>query len=209
MRGERGAIESGEASACFSARRCTRWVLSLSSWTFTRRTATFSATTPASRTATSTIQTTPPATPRRACGRRFGADFGRGRERGRGAGSAGAASLQEAMALLLAPGLDRGAQPRRRGARVRRQLCRRRLDRPARERPQLRLVPADADREVGRAGTALLARAQEALHDPVLERVEADHGEAAAGAQHLERLGQRGFERAELVVHGDPQRLED
>ena len=56
-----------------------RWVSSWSSCTFSRRTATFSATTPASRTATSTIQTTPPATPRRACGLRFGAGFGFGR----------------------------------------------------------------------------------------------------------------------------------
>ncbi len=52
-------------------------------------------------------------------------------------------------------------------------------------------------------------RTEEALDDPVLERVEADHGEPAAGPQHLERRGQRGLERAELVVDGDPQRLED
>src|SRR3954462_7477774 len=126
MRGEAATIESCEASACFSARRCPRWVLSLSSWTFTRSTATFSATTPASRTATTAIQTTPPATPRRACGFRFGAGFGRGRgrgrERGRGEGSVGAASLQEATALLLASALDRRAQPCGRGARVRGEL---------------------------------------------------------------------------------------
>src|SRR5690349_5255118 len=204
MRGEAAAIESCEAIACFSARRWARWVSSLSSWTFSRRTATFSATTPARSTATTTIQTTPPATPRRACGFRFGAGFGRGRERGRGDGSAGAASLQEATALLLASGLDRGAQPGRGGARVRRQLARRRLDGPARERAQLGLVAADAHREVRRARAALLARAQEALHDPVLERVEADHREAAAGAQHLECLGERRLERAELIVDRDP-----
>src|SRR6478736_4172307 len=183
MRGEAAAIESCEASSCFSARSCARWVSSLSSWTFSRRTATFSATTPVSRTATTAIQTTPPATPRRARGLRLGAGLGFGRDRGRGEGSAGAASLQEAMALLVPATLDRCAQPG--------------------------LVAADANREVRRAGTALLARAQEALDDSVLQRMEADDGKPAAGPQHLERLRQRVLERAELVVDRDPEGLED
>ena len=66
--------------------------------------------------------------------------------------------------------------------------------------------------QIGKSGGHVQPRllgAQEALDDPVLERVEADHGEPAAGPQHLERVGQRGLERAELVVDGDPQRLED
>ena len=68
---------------------------------------------------------------------------------------------------------------------------------------------ADAGREVGRAGAAVLLRAQELLDDPVLERVERDHAEPAAGPQHLERRRQRALERAELVVDLDAQRLED
>ena len=68
---------------------------------------------------------------------------------------------------------------------------------------------AGAAREVGRAGAAVLAVAQEALDDPVLERVERDHREAAVRTQHLERGRERALERAELVVDLDPQRLED
>ena len=49
----------------------------------------------------------------------------------------------------------------------------------------------------------------ELLHDPVLERVEADHRETPTRAQHLERGGKRRLELAQLVVDGDAQRLED
>src|SRR5882724_8565994 len=38
--------------------------------------------------------------------------------------------------------------------------------------------------------------------------MEADHREPAPGPQHRECGGQRGLERAELVVHRNPQRLE-
>src|SRR5581483_7395556 len=72
-----------------------------------------------------------------------------------------------------------------------------------------RLRAADAHREVGRAGAALLLRPQEALHDPVLERMERDHSEASARPQHLERRGQRPLDGAELVVDLDAERLED
>ena len=71
------------------------------------------------------------------------------------------------------------------------------------------VAPQAQTREVGRAGAAVLAVAQEALDDPVLERVERDHREPAVRPQHLERRGQRALERAELVVDLDPQRLED
>ena len=73
----------------------------------------------------------------------------------------------------------------------------------------LRLLPADADRKLGRARAALRAIAQEPLDDPVLERVEADDGEPAARPQHLERRRETDLERLELVVDRDPQRLED
>ena len=75
--------------------------------------------------------------------------------------------------------------------------------------PQRRLLAADADREVGRARASLRLLRDEALHDPVLERVERDHREPAARPQHLERRGKRRLEGAELVVHGDAQGLED
>src|SRR4029079_7715364 len=63
--------------------------------------------------------------------------------------------------------------------------------------------------KVGRASAAPLPLAEEPLHDPVLERVEGDDGEAAAGLQHLERRWQGVRERVELVVDRDPQSLED
>src|SRR5258708_2895980 len=69
-------------------------------------------------------------------------------------------------------------------------------------------MAAHAHREVRRAHAAALLLAPEVLDDPVLERVERNAGEAAAGTQHLERGGQRNLERRELVVHGDAQRLE-
>jgi hypothetical protein len=39
--------------------------------------------------------------------------------------------------------------------------------------------------------------------------VEADHGDSASRAEHLERGGKTDLERLELVIHLDPQRLED
>src|SRR6266540_4447439 len=69
-------------------------------------------------------------------------------------------------------------------------------------------MAADADRELGRAHAPPLLVAKEPLDDAILERVEADHREPAARAQHLERGRQRLLERAELVVDSDPKRLE-
>src|SRR4051812_40558268 len=70
-------------------------------------------------------------------------------------------------------------------------------------------VAADADREVRRAGAAAFLVAQELLDDPVLERVERNHGEASARTEHFERSRERSLERTELVVHRDAKRLED
>src|SRR4029453_10846944 len=78
-----------------------------------------------------------------------------------------------------------------------------------REDARIGLFAADADRKLRRARASLCAIAEEPLHDPVLERVEADDGDPAARAQHLERRREPGLERLELVVHLDPQRLED
>src|SRR6478735_3794061 len=101
-----------------------------------------------------------------------------------------------------------GAQPGRGRTRVVGQLVRARPDRLAVQPPELRLAPAHADGEVGRADAATLEPLEEALDDSVLERVERDHGEATARTQHLERRGKRLFELAELVVDCDPERLE-
>ena len=81
-------------------------------------------------------------------------------------------------------------------------------DRAARDQLGLGLAAADADREVRRADAPARALGEEALHAPVLERVEGDRGEPAAGAQQIPGRRQRALERAELVVHGDPDRLE-
>src|SRR6185312_16746394 len=114
--------------------------------------------------------------------------------------------------LLLArrpSDLDRGPQPRRGRSRVAGRLPRAGPDRPARRRPQHRLLAADADRKVGRASAAVLLVAEETLDDPVLQRVEADHREPAARIQEVDRGRQRILERRQLVVHRDPERLED
>ena len=70
-------------------------------------------------------------------------------------------------------------------------------------------MTADADGEVRRTHAAARLVAHEPLHDPVLERVEGDDGEPAARSKHPHRIRKRRLERAELVVHGDPQSLED
>ena len=64
-------------------------------------------------------------------------------------------------------------------------------------------------RQVARAGRQrAAARLQEALHDPVLEAVEGDDGEAAAGRKHLLGGREPALELGELLVHVDADRLE-
>src|SRR5439155_4886668 len=84
-----------------------------------------------------------------------------------------------------------------------------RADRLPVQPPQLGLTTAHADGEGRRADAPALEPLEEPLHDPVLERVKRDHRETAAGPQHLERGRKRLLELAQLVVHGDPQSLED
>ena len=55
----------------------------------------------------------------------------------------------------------------------------------------------------------MLLAPEEALDDPVLERVEADHRHAPARPQRVERRRKGGLEGVELVVDGDAKRLED
>ena len=68
-------------------------------------------------------------------------------------------------------------------------------------------APAAAGGASSRAAAAA-ARAQETLHPAVLERMERDDREPAAG--HQQALGRReaAVELAQLVVDGDAQRLE-
>src|SRR5712691_4894349 len=105
--------------------------------------------------------------------------------------------------------LDRHAQLRRRRAGVLRHFVVAGPERPPRHGTEQRRPSADADREVRRAGAPALAVAHERLHDPVFERVEADHREASSRPEHLQGRRQRALERSELVVDGDAQRLED
>ena len=53
--------------------------------------------------------------------------------------------------------------------------------------PELRRAAAAADRQVGRADAAVRGLTKALLDDAVLERVERDHGQPAAGLAHLER----------------------
>jgi hypothetical protein len=71
------------------------------------------------------------------------------------------------------------------------------------------LAPARADRELRRACAPVLFVPQEALDDPVLERVERDHRRASRPASISWAAGRRALERAELVVDLDSERLED
>src|SRR5207244_10136640 len=105
-------------------------------------------------------------------------------------------------------GLYSHAESRGRRSRVSRRRSGVRADRLPRGRAELRSLAAHADREVGRTLAAAFAIAHEALDDPILERMEADHREPATGPQHRERGRQRGLEGAELVVDGNPERLE-
>ena len=75
-----------------------------------------------------------------------------------------------------------------------------------------RIVGSEPQTQTGKSGGQVQPCScvrRNCLTMPVLERVERDHGEPAAGPQHLERRRQRALERAELVVDLDPQRLED
>src|SRR5215213_2052102 len=107
------------------------------------------------------------------------------------------------------PELASGAQAARLGARVVGDLAGARHDRAPGDQLGLGLAPAYAHGEIGRADTAARPLREEALHAPVLERVEGDRREAAVLAQELPREGERATERVELRVHRDADRLED
>src|SRR4051794_19083018 len=58
------------------------------------------------------------------------------------------------------------------------------------DEPQPRVLAADADRDLRRADAAAPLVGEEALDDPVLERVVAQDDEAAAGPEQLDRRGE-------------------
>src|SRR4029079_17120469 len=76
--------------------------------------------------------------------------------------------------LVLLPERAGGPQAGRLRARVVRDLARRRRDRAAEDRLGLRGAAARAHGQVGRADAAARLIGEEALHAPVLERVERD-----------------------------------
>src|SRR6185436_7799312 len=105
--------------------------------------------------------------------------------------------------------LLRHPEPSRGGAWVHRRLARARPDRPRGEDAQHRLLATGADREVGRAGAAARLFPEPMLDDAVLQRVEADHGETTTRPEHLDGGRERVLERVQLLVHRDPQSLEN
>src|SRR3954453_11582299 len=152
MRGEARSCDSSDWLAAVSARRVVRPWFAWSSARLRRRTATFTNTTPASSTALTAIQRMPPRA--------------RARDRFRAATSRrwvrGAAAVAAWLAVQLAT-LRRHPETCGLRARVARHLGGARPDRAPRGRAQLRLGAARADREIRRARTAVLLRAQEAL----------------------------------------------
>src|SRR5439155_23691893 len=76
------------------------------------------------------------------------------------------------------------------------------------DRAKGRVSAADADRQLGRTGAALALGRDEALDDPILERVVAEDDEPAAGPEQVHCRREPGLQGVELLVDGDPQRLE-
>ena len=209
IRGEASARESCDESVAFSARSFERCCVALSSWRLRRSTARFTNTTPASTIALITIQAIAPCGRLRrfALARGFAAVFGFGfaavRVRVRGAGRRD--GFREPARHALIP--TRSRADCERGLRATSagdgRIARRGIAR------NVGCAPHTQSGKSGGHVQPCSCVAQEALHDPVLERVERDHREPAARAQDLERRRQRALERAELVVDLDPQRLED
>ena len=171
----RERLDVGAQAACGRGRAC-RGAM------FSRRTATFMKTTPASSAPMTTIQTTPLGDARPA--------LGRGRGRGRGAPGARRPRPRRLRCDRRHYSTFSATRSRaERGARVHRRLAGARPDRPRREDAHHRLVATDADREVGRARAAARLLPEPVLDDPVLQRVEADHGETTTRPEHLDGGG--------------------
>ena len=178
-----------------SALSSVRSRLDSSSWRFSRSTATLTATTPARSTANRTIQTTPPPRPTTA------ASLGAQPERGvRTRAPCATVDIRRAPPPAAAPSSRAGSRrPRARTA----------APASASGSATSGSRPQTQTGKLRRARAAARPLAQEALHDPVLERVEADHREPTARPKHLECRGKARLERLELVVDLDAERLED
>src|SRR5207244_6752221 len=118
-------------------------------------------------------------------------------------------SLDHLAALGGAPDLPGHAHARACRARVVGDLAGGRRDSATVEQLGLRLVPADADGQVGRADASLRSCREEPLHAPVFERVERNPCKSTIALEHVPRQWKRSIDLRELVVDDDPQRLED
>ena len=90
-------------------------------------------------------------------------------------------------------------------------LALRRPDRAADERERRRRQRRRPDGQPGEpriAAERLRRRGEEALHDPVLERMEADDGKATAGGEHRDDRGQCQRELLKLAIDENPESLE-
>jgi hypothetical protein len=70
-------------------------------------------------------------------------------------------------------------------------------------------MPADAGGEVGRTNAVARFTREELFDDPILERMERDHHDAAAGAECAHGRGECPLEVRELVVDRDAKSLEN
>lgn len=73
---------------------------------------------------------------------------------------------------------------------------------------EYRLLPARADRQVGRAGAPVRERGEHLLDDAILERVVADDRDPAARVEPADSGIEAAPKHVELAVHLDAQRLE-
>src|SRR5690606_35072240 len=92
---------------------------------------------------------------------------------------------------------------------VRRHLPRRPKHGLPRQRPTQRPPPTLTDRQFRRADAPAAPLPEGLLHPPVLQRVVGQHHEHAPRRQLVPQDGQRPLELLQLLVHRDPQRLED
>ena len=66
---------------------------------------------------------------------------------------------------------------------------------------------AGTNRRLARAGTAVLASGNAGLDDAVFQRMETDHAQPSAPAEHVRRGIHHALDLAQLVVHRDADRL--
>ena len=102
-----------------------------------------------------------------------------------------------------------GPQASAAGAWIGLDLRRGRGDRLGRQETEARVPAADADRELRGTNAAPPLGGEEALDDPILERVVAEDDDATSRTEQVEGRRQPVLEGIELFVDRDPQCLED